>query len=42
MIAELIELYPVAESGEPADIVTVVTSPYYAELMLMLEYTTSV
>ena len=40
MIAELIELYPVAlESEEPADIVAVVTSPYYAELMLMLEYT---
>ena len=40
MIAELIELYPVAlESEEPADIVAIVTSPYYAELMLMLEYT---
>ena len=40
MIAELIELYPVAlESEEPADIMAIVTSPYYAELMLMLEYT---
>jgi tRNA nucleotidyltransferase/poly(A) polymerase/8-oxo-dGTP pyrophosphatase MutT (NUDIX family) len=40
MIAELIELYSVAlESEEPRDIVTIVTSPYYDELMLMLEYT---
>ena len=40
MIAELIELYSVAlESEEPADIVAIVTSPHYAELMLMLEYT---
>ena len=40
MIAELIELYPVAlESEDPRDVVAIVTSPYYAELMLMLEYT---
>ena len=40
MIAELIALYPVAlESEEPRDVVAIVTSPYYAELMMMLEYT---
>ena len=40
MIAELIALYPVAlESAEPRDIVAIVTSPHYDELMLMLEYT---
>ena len=40
MIAELISLYSmVLESEEPRDVVTIVTSPYYAELMLMLEYT---
>ena len=40
MIAELIALYPVAvESEEPRDIVAIVTSPHYDELMLMLEYT---
>ena len=40
MIAELIALYPVAlESEDPRDVVAIVTSPYYAELMLMLEYT---
>ena len=40
MIAELISLYSMAlESEEPRDVVAIVTSPYYTELMLMLEYT---
>jgi tRNA nucleotidyltransferase/poly(A) polymerase len=43
MIAELIYLYPIALASEDSNnITTVVTSPYYDELMLMLEFSNRV